>query len=345
MRIKVAPDTPVERMALALNLAPSPVGEAMFGMPAARAVMGGVRLGIFARLAKEPASAATLASELDLQPAGTRLLLDSLAVGRHVRRRGETYSITERTRKWLDPASDTYVGDFVENCFDFWDWWSHLEDIVRTGRSFEIHERDPEDPHWRRYIRGQWQLARLSAGEVARRLRIPAGASRLLDVAGGHGWYSAALCELHPGLEATVFDLPGSAAIGREIIAEAGMSDRVRFVEGNALADDFGGPYDAALCFNLVHHFSAEQNVGLLRRIRAALAPGGTLAILDLFTSEERADAGALLGLFFYLTSGAATYTEHDVRRWFAEAGFERNRRVTIRRLPNQALHEAVNPG
>jgi len=65
------------------------------------------------------------------------------------------------------------------------------------------------------------------AAEVARRLALLGRAPSLLDVAGGHGWYSAELCRRHPGLRATVLDLPGSAAIGREIIATAGLSDWV----------------------------------------------------------------------------------------------------------------------
>jgi 2-polyprenyl-3-methyl-5-hydroxy-6-metoxy-1,4-benzoquinol methylase len=180
---------------------------------------------------------------------------------------------------------------------------------------------------------------------VARKLHLPDGATKLIDVAGGHGWFSAALCQRHPGLEATVFDLPASAAVGRQIVAEVGMSDRVRHVEGNALADDLGGPYDAALCFNLVHHFDHETNVELLRRIRAALRPGGALAVLDLIASHDHPDSAALLGLFFCLTSAAATYTDEEVRDWFARAGFRAPRRITIRTLPNLAVYEAVNPG
>jgi SAM-dependent methyltransferase len=344
VRPKLSPDNLVERAAIAFNLAPLPVGDAMFGMPTARAVLAGVRLGLFARLAKGPATAAELGAELELQEAGTRLLLDTLSALGHVRRDGGRYALARRARRWLDPASDTYVGTFLLDAVNYWDWWARLEEIVKTGESLEIHARDPADPVWRTYIRGQWEIARLSAGEVARRLRIPKGAKRLLDVAGGHGWYSAALCRRHPGLQATVFDLPGSAAVGREIIAEAGMSDRVRHVEGDALSGDLGGPYDAALCFNLIHHFDSETNVKLLTRIHEALAPGGTLAILDLFASQRKPDSGAMLGLFFYLTSAAATYTDAEVRDWFARAGFERPRRLVIRRIPNQAVYEAAKP-
>ena len=112
------------------------------------------------------------------------------------------------------------------------------------------------------------------------------------------------------------------------------------------MSSGLGGPHDGALCFNIVHHLPPEQNVALLRRMHDALAPGGTVAVLDLWLPEgdRRPDASAMLGLFFYLTSSAATYTEGDVRGWLTEAGYEQIRRVTIRRLPGQALFEARKP-
>ena len=69
--------------------------------------------------------------------------------------------------------------------------------------------------------------------------------------------------------------------------------------------------------------------------------------MLDLFTPKEgaHADASAFLGLFFYLTSGAATYSPDELAVWLTEAGFEKPRRVRIRRIPNQTLYEARKPG
>ena len=346
MRPGLIPEGPIEHIAIRMNAAPVVDGHAMFGMPMARAVMAGVRLGVFARLAGAPAAAADVARDLETSPGGTALLLDSLVALGHLERRRGLYSLPPGTRKWLDPASDTYVGTHIENCFDYWAWWDRLEDVVRTGHGIEIHDFPPGDPHWQRYIRGQFELARLSAPDVAKALRLPPQPASLLDVAGGHGWYSAELCRRHPTLRATVLDLPASVAVGREIIAEQGTSDRVEHVEGDMMGTDLGGPHDGALVFNIAHHLSAEQNVALLRRIHAALRPGGTVAVLDLWLPEEdrRPDAAALLGLFFYLTSGAATYTERDVRGWLSAAGFEHERRVTIRRLPGQALFEARKP-
>jgi SAM-dependent methyltransferase len=336
-------DNMQERIALWLNLAPVPVAEALFLPAIARSIAVAQRIGLFKRLAKEPASVTQVAGEFGLTDTGARFLLDSLVAIGHLRLDSAAYSLSDRARKWLDPASDQYVGTYIEHSYDYWEWWDRLEEVIRTGKSFEIHDAAPGDPSWRVYIRGQYELARLSAPEVARAIRLPQGAKRLLDVAGGHGWFSAELCRRHEGLEATVFDLAGSAAVGREIIADAGMSDRVRHVEGDLATGDFGGPYDGALCFNIIHHLTPEQNVELFRRVHDALAPGGTFAVLDLFTppGDQRPDAAAFLGMFFYLTSAAATYAPEELFDWLDQTGFERPRKVRIRRIPNQTLYEA----
>src|SRR3954471_10712795 len=111
MRPAMRPDNLLELLALRFNLAPVPVGEAMFGMALARSVMAGVRLGIFESLAERPSEADELASRLDLDPHGTRLLLEALRALGHVELRDGRYGINDNTRRWLDPHNqDTYVG-------------------------------------------------------------------------------------------------------------------------------------------------------------------------------------------------------------------------------------------
>src|SRR6185312_10142513 len=109
--------------------------------------------------------------------------------------------------RWLAPDSPLSVASFVASTGDYWQWWSNLPEVVRTGQPVKPHQAAPDDPYWRRYILGQYDLARLSAGEVARRLAVPSRARSLVDIGGGHGWYSARLCQRHPRLTATVLDL------------------------------------------------------------------------------------------------------------------------------------------
>jgi O-methyltransferase domain len=331
----------MERVGLKLNRVPTPIGEAMFGMPVARALQVAQRTGMLGALAEDAREPAELAEHLGLQPTATELVLDVIASLGHLEVLPDgRYRMTDRARRWLDPGSEHYVGDFLSDTAEYWEWWQGLEDLVRNGHHVELHDKSPDDPYWRSYIRGQYQLARLSSGEVAKAVPLARNAHSLLDVAGAHGEFSMALCRHHPGLKATVVDLPGSARIGREIVSGAGMEDRVHHVEGDMFEADFGGPHDGALCFNIVHHQMPEQARELFVRVRAALRPGAPLCVLDLYDRPDnrRPDSGSILGLFFHLTSGADTYTIEQVSTWLAESGFERPEKRTFRTLPGLAM-------
>lgn len=345
MKIRPVGESPIERLALALNLAPLPAGYALYGMTAGRIVGVAQRLGIFARLAEQPACAAQIASDLGLQEAGTRLLCEGLVGLDVLGQDGDRFSLTKRSRKWLHPSSETYIGTWIEHSATYWDWYERLEAIVRDGGAVEIHDGDNDDPeYWRIYITGQYELARLSAGEVARKVMLPHEARSLIDVAGGHGWFSAEICRRHPELRATVIDLPGSAAVGREIIARAGMSDRVEHRDGDMFEVDLGGPHDAALLFDIVHHLDADELPRLLRRVRESLAPGATIAVLDMFRGDgaRQSVSAATVGMLFHLTSGADLPSMQELTRHLVEAGFERPRKTRLRRIPDQALVQAT---
>jgi 2-polyprenyl-3-methyl-5-hydroxy-6-metoxy-1,4-benzoquinol methylase len=345
MRIKPAPDDMSERVAIAVNLVPLPAAYGLYGMTAGRVLAIAQRLGIFGRLLEGPATAGRLAEELGLQLSGTRLVCENAAGLAVLDQDGHTFALAGGARKWLDPASATYVGTWLEHTASYWEWYGDLERIVREGGSFEIHREPAEDAeYWRVYITGQFEIARLSAKEVAKAIRLADSPTALLDVAGGHGWFSAELCKRHETLRATVIDLPGSARVGREIIAKAGLSDRVEHREGDMFEADLAGPYDGALVFDIIHHLSGDQVLALLRRVRGALRPGGTLAVLDMFRSDSRRQraSAAALGLLFHLTSGADLHGPEELAGYMTGAGFSRPKRTKIRRIPDQDLYQAT---
>ena len=343
MRLSLRGDNPTERLALIAGLVPDAAAEAWAGMALSGVLVAAVRTGLTARLAGPPATAAQLAADLDLDPRPAQLLLDCLRSAGHVTCRDGRYQLSRSSRRWLDPAAALSVGRFVDAAGDYAAWWSGLTDVTRGAAPAGHHDAPADDPYWRRYITGQFELARLSASEVAKKLPLGRAPRSVLDIGGGHGWYSAELCRRHPQLAATVLDLPGSAAIGREIIAQAGLADRVRFREGDATTADLGGGYDAVLCFNLVHHVSHEQAASLLARARDALAPGGSVAVMDVFAEPAgRSSAAAnFLGLFMYLSSGAQVYTPAQLHDWLRAAGFAAARKIPVRRLPGQAVYVA----
>ena len=341
MRLSLHGANPAEWLALRAGVVPAAAGEAWGGMALSGILIAAVRTGMTDRLAQQPSTAADLAADLGLDPVPTRLLLDCLRSAGHVTARAGRYQLSRSSRRWLDPESRLSVTRFVAGTSDYWGWWSGLDEVTRSGQPAGHHDAPPGDPYWRRYISGQLDLARLSANEVARKLRLPGDPRSLLDIGGGHGWYSAQLCRRYPRLTATVLDLPGGAAIGREIIARAGMADRVRHRDGDATTDDLGSGYEGVLCFNLVHHLASDQIVSLFSKIHDALAPGGLLAVMDVFAEPSRRKSAAanFLGLFVYLSSGSQVHTPAQLYSWLRRAGFGAPRRIRILRIPGQAMY------
>jgi SAM-dependent methyltransferase len=228
-----------------------------------------------------------------------------------------------------------------------WDHVGRLEEGIRSGRPIGLHERPPDDPYWERYMRGLFEVSRVASDIVARLIgaRNPRSA---LDLAGGHGEYSMALCRRHEGLKATVVDLEGGARVGRRIVEEQGMADRVVFQVGDLFESDLGADHDIAMANSITHHFDEERNVAMLRRAREALRPGGTMAILDLERGEpgkRGTQIGTLTGLLFYVTSHARTYSGRELEGFLWAAGFERVRSRHHPRLPGSVLVLGRAPG
>lgn len=347
MKLSLRGDNMIERLALRAGRVPAPAAEAWAGMALSGVLVAATRLGLTDRLAVEPSTAIELSADLLIDLTATQLLLDCLQSTGHVTCRKGRYALSRASRPWLDPRSEVSIARFISGNGDYWTWWADLPEITRSGKPLGHHDAPPDDLYWRRYVAGQFELARLGAPEVVRKLPMTREPRSLLDIGGGHGWYSAQLCRRHSRLVATVLDLPGSAKIGRELISEAGFADRVSHVEGDARTADLGHGYDIVFCFNLVHHLRPEEIVNLFTRVHAALAPGGSFAVMDaLATPTNRKTAAAtFLGMFMYLSSGACTYTQAELRGWLHAAGFPKPRRTPMRHIPGQTLFQVTKEG
>jgi SAM-dependent methyltransferase len=168
------------------------------------------------------------------------------------------------------------------------------EDYVRTGRPLEIHKVLAGE-RWGVYQRGMRALAGAAAAETVRRLPVPHGATRMLDIGGSHGYYSVVFCRRYKNLRSVVLDLPQAIEYAAPLLASEGMGDRVVHQRGNALTEDFGSEvYDVVFTAQLVHHLSQEENRQLAIRVARALRPGGVYAILDEFRPRTAKGAGQL---------------------------------------------------
>jgi SAM-dependent methyltransferase len=305
---------------------PDPYFDSFTGLVAARALSTAVMLGVFEALHETAASAARLAERLSLDPLGAETLLTTLQTLGYVEADGDAFRNTAVSERQLVSSSPESIATFVGAQADLhWETLSLLPEAVRDGKAYAMHEeRHDETDRWRAYIRGLFEISRPEHEANAALVPVE-DPRRLVDVAGGHGAFSMAMCRRHPGLEATVLDLPPSAAVGREIVEEQGFSARVSFQEGDVFEVGLGEDVDVVSVFNLIHHLPEERDRELCRMARAALRPGGCLVIGDSARpepGEEVSEHGAISSLLFYAWSHSRNFTPSEIRGWMREAGF-----------------------
>ena len=337
-----------------LNLGPAPVLD-IWAAVGFRAVLAAVRLGVFAALARGPQTAAALAGALGTAPRATGALLAVLESLGYVRAAGagSVYANTPMTAKWLTaPEGQAHFGAGFEfwgyNLFELMD---SLEDTVRTGRpGLNLYEWIEDQPEASRAFQ-QWMVALAGfAGEATIRLApLPPTAQRLLDIGGGHGRYALAYLRRYPQLTATIFDSPRALEAAQASLAETGLGARVTLQPGNFLVDDLGRGYDAALLFNILHGFSAEQNAALVAKAAGALAPGGRLIVVEQLAERAPTPAAnatkALLGLSYLHLLNGRLYAYEEVAGWMQAAGLSGLRRRDSPRLPGTSLVSGAKAG
>jgi SAM-dependent methyltransferase len=312
---------------LAERSQPDPFLDTFTGLVAARAVTTAVMLGVFDALHDAPASSSELAGRLGLDALGAETLLTTLATLGYVESDGERTRNTGVSERLLVSGSPESIATFIGRQGDLhWQVLDLLPDAVRDGRAYSMHEERHDEPErWEAYIRGLWEISRPEHDANAALVPVTQP-RRLVDVAGGHGGFAMAMCRRHPGLRATVLDLPPSVAVGRKIVAEQGFADRVSFREGDVFELGLGDDLDVVSAFNLIHHLPEERDRELCRMARASLRPGGVLVIGDSARPEpgdQLSPHGAVSSLLFYAWSHSRNFSPSEVRGWMEEAGFE----------------------
>jgi len=347
MKLAGAPENPIERVVIALGLAPQPLLDTHIAMLLARAVMEGSRLGVYEALRDGPLAATEVAVLCGCPASSMKKLLDALTGCGYLRFDAGRYSLARVARKWLLPGAPQSLHDKMVFQLIEWAYVEHVGEFVRTGKPFHFHSTMTRD-EWRLYQRGMRATASTWAPEVARRTPVPKGARDMLDIGGSHGHLSAAICRRHPGLRAVVLDLADAVEHAAPILAEAGMGDRVVHQVGDALTGDLGTEkWDVVFVANLVHHFDDATNRALAKRIATSLRPGGVFVIQELFrprSPNEAGQIGALLDLFFAVTSEAGTWSFQEMADWQREAGLKPLKPIKFATAPGNGQQVARKP-
>ncbi len=319
MKFSLRPQTFVEWVAKWFNLAPLPLIHTQLYALLARAVYEAVGLGVFESIGHETLYPEEIARRSGLHEGALRPLLRVLESAGYLRTRRGAFSLSRVASKWLLPDSPHSVRDHLLFMREMWPWHDHLPDYLRTGRGLCIHESLGAND-WALYRHSMANAARLGADELGRKISLPPNATRLLDIGGAHGLYADWFCQRHPALHADVLDLP-------EALVSPLRHERVCYLPGDALTYPLAeAGYDLVLLCQVSHHFNAEQNQSLARRVAAALRPGGYFVVVDLLRENPGVKpeiSRSLVGLFFGLTSSNGLWSAAEIQGWQRAAGLK----------------------
>jgi SAM-dependent methyltransferase len=316
-----AQPTFLEQLAFRAGVAPAPVLD-YIGALSLHAVIMGERLGLFAALRERNLPEEVIAAKLKAHPRGIRVLLDALASVGYIRKQNGGYALTNMAAKWMQQLSHG-IGFFEWMAFEGWPCIEKtLQGLVGDSTSRPEHLDAAGQAN---RSAGMLSNSRLSADEIARRVRIARSARRMLDIGSGAGLYSARLCRKHPQLQATLVDTAPILHHAEQVMQEEGVASRASLHVGDFWKDPLGQGYDVTLLCNLLNAYSREHKIELLRLATATLLPNGRLVILDQMRRPTLRGAAKavveLTNLRLFDPGQGDTYSLPDLKEWLPAAG------------------------
>lgn len=293
------------------------------GFMAAKHLFIANEVGLFEHLAGGPASLDDLAQRTGIARRRLRILADAMVALGLLECQSDQYQNGAVAATFLSGATRADLRPFLR----FWDrlsypTWTKFEAAVRTGQgqsTLHLPEREQ-----RIFSEG---VEAIQAGPAQ---ALPATYDfgrhrRVLDVGGGTGSWLSAIVRSHPGLQATLFELPAAAALARQHLASDPTTRQVEVVAGDFFTDTLPEGHDVVLIANVMHLLSPEHNLELLRRTREAVPEGARLLLVDFWTDPTHTQplfAALMAGEFLVITGEGDVYSPVDVGGWLGESGW-----------------------
>ena len=319
------PDTPPSA-----PLTPTIVFENLQAYQRTAALRAAIELDVFRAVGQGPGDVASIASHAKASERGIRILCDFLVVHGLLAKEDGQYKHTPSSATFLDPSSPACLASMarflalpeMRASFD------HLADIVRTGKTVLPGEGsvEPENPIWVEFAQSMAPMMAPLAGPLgAIVLEGRNGPMRVLDIAAGHGLFGIEIAKQNKQAHVTGLDWAPVLRVALDNAQKAGVHDRYDMLPGSAFDVDFGGPYDTVLLTNFLHHFDFGTCVGLLKKVRSSIKPGGCAATLEFVPNEDRVSPpmpAAFSMTMLATTVGGDAYTFSELSAMHREAGF-----------------------
>jgi SAM-dependent methyltransferase len=308
------------------------------------ALKAAIELDVFTEIARGNGTAEGIAEAVNASIRGIRILCDYLVVNGFLSKGDGKYSVTVDSGMFLDRNSPAYFGSAVQFLLDprLISPFFNLSAVVRAGTTTLPDEGtvSHDNAIWVDFAKHMAPLMFPAAGEIA---DLVAGDKEVsvLDIAAGHGLFGVMIAQRNPNAQITALDWPNVLSVATENAKKFGVAGRHATLPGDAFEAEYGGPYDLILVTNFFHHFDPPTCEKLMRKILAALAPGGRCVTLDFVPNDDRVSppmpaAFALMMLGSTPAGDAYTFAEYETM--FRNAGYASSELHILAKAPQSAI-------
>jgi acetylserotonin N-methyltransferase len=263
-----------------------------------KTMFAAVALGVFDALSPGPKAPADLADELQCSTDGLQRLLDACVGLELLRRRGDLFENTPAAECYLTRGSPCRLTGYINYSNQvMWRLWAHLEDAVREGthRWRQAFGWDgPIFAHFfrteeakREFLLGMHGFGLISSPHVVSAFDL-GRFQCLVDLGGATGHLAIAACRRWPHMRAVVFDLPEVVPLAREMVGSSDVAAKIDIVAGDFFVDPLPAG-DLLALGRIVHDWTEEKILRLLRRIFDRLPTGGGVLIAEKLLHDDRA--------------------------------------------------------
>ena len=145
---------------------------------------------------------------------------------------------------------------------------------------------------------------------------------RVVDIGGGEGTLLAHILATHSAVRGVLFDLPHVVARAAPVLDAAGVAGRCDVVAGDFFAGVPDGA-DAYVLKGILHDWDDAPAASILRACRRAIAPGGTVLVIERLIAPPNEGADAKFSdLNMLVLPGGRERTRQEFETLFIASGF-----------------------
>ncbi len=319
---------------------PSPdmIMQVGLGFWASKTLLSAVEMGVFTELAKQPEDLESLRGRLGLHPRSARDFLDTLVALGFLRRDGGKYANSPATDFYLDRHKSSYIGGVLEMANQrLYLHWSHLTEGLRTGKQQnEARDAGDQSPfaalyadpaRLKSFLAAMTGISHGSNTAIAQKISWKQYRT-FADIGAAQGDLAVQIALANPHLSGIGFDLAEVGPIFEEYVEQHGLSQHLRFQNGNFFEDPLPKA-DVITLGHILHDWNLEEKKMLLHKAYEALSTGGAVVAYDAVIDDDRSQNafGLMMSLNMLIeTPGGFDYTGADCMAWMKEVGFRETR-------------------